>query len=433
MTAFTRHFDPHGSPPVGSAGVRDATRAEERDDGPISAAALAFTLVRDRPAFDALEAEWNALFARSGRPHQVFQSFAWNWYWSRAFLDPVQARGAGCPIAVLVGRRAGRVVTLWPMTFERRKGFGELAWMGEPVSQYGDILVCDREPAPLDVMRQGWAHLIAELEPDLVRLRKVRADATIAPLLATVGSLHTSRLEAPYVDLTRAKDFAAYEERFPNRAKRNRRRQMRRLGETGTVAFRHLDEGAEAARYAATGIEMKRRWLIDRGHVSPALADARMARFMTAAAAGGDRTCSTRVAVLTSGDEPAAIQIGFTAGNTRVMHIIAYDRKFEKMAAGVLHLEEAIRHAFVEKLDRLDLLAPKAEYKIEWADGSVPVIDHAIGLSLAGKAYARVYLGFVRGHLKTAIERLPHRVRQRLVTSHLKAVSRRLVVLFGLG
>lgn len=431
MAGLSAHFDGETLRPFTRLAPDAAVTAPTaRADNSPAAAAISFSLVRDRAGFDALEADWNDLFGRCGKAHQLFQTFAWNWHWTKAFVEP---KRGNCPIAVLVGRRGGRVVTLWPMVVERRGTLTELAWMGEPVSQYGDVLIDPAVGDILPVLAAGWAHLVGVLKPDLARLRKVRSDAAITPLLDTLGSLHTAELEAPYIDLTQAPTFAAYEERFPNRARRNRRRQMRRLDEAGTVTFKHLDEGSEAAALAAAGIEMKRRWLIDRGHVSPALADSRMARFMTAVAAASPHSTATRVSALLSNDRPAAIQIGFTAGNTRVLHVIAYDRAYEKMAAGVLHLEEAIRHAFDEGLERIDLLAPKAEYKVDWAHGSVGVVDHAVGLSAKGRVYARLYLGFMRERIKATVERLPHKVRQLLVTSHLKTVTRRLGSIIGLG
>lgn len=401
---------------------------EARPDTAIAPLAdVTFEIVRTRRGFEALETEWNDLFTRCGVAHQIFQSFNWNWQWAQAFLEADHGASPSEPLAILTGRRHGQLVTLWPMVLTRRGFLTELAWMGEPVSQYGDVLVDSTLASPVAVLKAAWDHMCRSVNPDVARLRKVRADAAIAPLLDMLSSLHTSELEAPYIDLTKAANFAAYEERFPNRTRRNRRRQMRRLEEAGAVTFQHLDEGSEAGALAAAAIELKRQWLIDRGYVSPALADARMARFMTAVANGPTHSAATRVSVLRSGDKPAAIQIGFTARNTRVLHVIVYDRAFEKMAAGVLHLEEVIRRGFEEKLNRIDLLAPAAGYKLEWANGSVAVIDHAIGLSPKGRAYARIYLGYLRGRLKSWIERLPHKVRQVLVTTHLRSTAKRLL------
>ena len=43
---------------------------------------VSFELVTTRAAFDALEDEWNDLFARAGRSAQIFQTFNWNWHWA---------------------------------------------------------------------------------------------------------------------------------------------------------------------------------------------------------------------------------------------------------------------------------------------------------------------------------------------------------------
>ena len=49
---------------------------------PKTASDVAYALITKRSDFDALEDDWNALFARAGRPTQVFQSFNWNWHWA---------------------------------------------------------------------------------------------------------------------------------------------------------------------------------------------------------------------------------------------------------------------------------------------------------------------------------------------------------------
>jgi CelD/BcsL family acetyltransferase involved in cellulose biosynthesis len=411
---------------VPAAAVQQATATPA--DSP-----LQLSLIRDVAGLEALAADWTALFERSARPHHYFQSYAWNWHWAQTYLGADQRSGARCPIAILAGRRNGQLVTLWPMVLQRHAGLRELAWMGEPVSQYGDVLIDSALADHETVLRNGWAFLCRTLRPDVARLRKVRDDATVRPLLATLAAVKSSQLEAPFIDLTQYADYAAYESRFSSRLRKNRQRQMRRLQEVGPVTFKHLDQGAEASRFAGIGIEIKRRWLIDRGHVSPALADVRMSRFMTAVAADNCHPTGTRVGVLLAGEAPAAIQIGFVTGRTQILHVIAYDQPFEKMAAGVHHLEEAVRRAMKEGLTRIDLLAPKAEYKVEWADGAVGVVDYALGLSVRGRLYARVYLGFVRTRLKAAIERLPQRVRQTLVISHLRLAARRMMSLIGLG
>ena len=90
----------------------------------------------------------------------------------------------------------------------------------------------------------------------------------------------------------------------------------------------------------------------------------------------------------------------------RFLHVAVYGSKFEKMGVGGLLLEYAVAGCWKDGIGRLDLLAPRHEYKMEFADGTVPVNDHAIALTLAGRAYARGYLG-MRRKLKAAVEAMP--------------------------
>ncbi len=48
---------------------------------------FAFALIADRAQFAALEQEWNALFARTGRPQQLFQAYDWLRYWADHYLE----------------------------------------------------------------------------------------------------------------------------------------------------------------------------------------------------------------------------------------------------------------------------------------------------------------------------------------------------------
>jgi CelD/BcsL family acetyltransferase involved in cellulose biosynthesis len=154
--------------------------------------------------------------------------------------------------------------------------------------------------------------------------------------------------------------------------------------------------------------------LRDRGLLSPALADPRFATFMADVASAVDRTTGVKISLLSLNDTPVGIQIGVIAKQRLSLHVIVYDLAYEKSGVGVLHLEHAIAEAYDQGLTAIDLLAPKAEYKMDWADGTTAVIDHAVPISAAGRIYAHLYLGFVREHAKSLVQRLPKRIMQRL-------------------
>ena len=191
---------------------------------PQVASALDFAVISTREGFDALEADWNDLFARAGRSAQLFQAFNWNWHWANHFIgdDPGRTR-----LAVVTARRDGRLVMVWPLVLERRAGLRVLAWMGEPVSQYGDVLAEDG-PLQLQWLHDSWSFINTALRPDLARLNKTRADSVVAPLLVELGAMSTQQLEAPYLDLASAPTFEDYAERYPSKARKNRRRLARR-------------------------------------------------------------------------------------------------------------------------------------------------------------------------------------------------------------
>src|SRR6478609_4610579 len=99
------------------------------------------------------ETDWNDLFWRAGRGSQIFQTFNWNWHWSNHYL-PSPSDEAAPSLAIVTGRRDGRLVMVWPLTTERVAGLSQLAWMGDPVSQYGDILV---EPEAVPLLGEAWS------------------------------------------------------------------------------------------------------------------------------------------------------------------------------------------------------------------------------------------------------------------------------------
>ena len=376
-------------------------------------AGTTFGLVTRRADFDALETEWNALFERAGRSAQVFQTFAWNWHWANHYLGTSPGGIESVELSLVTARRGGQLIMVWPLVAERVRGIRQIFWMGEPVSQYGDVVI-DDIPDRLDVMQGAWEYLKTHASGDLLRLRKVRADALIAPLLESLGALASNTQKAPFLDLSSAKSFEDYEQRYSARWRRNRRRLLRRLEEQGPVSFERLRKGARARELATHAVALKTIWLADRGLVSHALSDARMSRFFADAAEARVHDTGGVVSVVSSNGEPAALDVSFACKGRLAMHVIVFDLKYEKAGAGALLTEQCLKDAFSEGMTSLDMLAPGDGYKLDWADDSVEVNDWSKPMSLAGQAYARVYLGFVRDHLKNAMARVPQSLRRRM-------------------
>lgn len=390
---------------VGSV-LEPALLAERQHSGAeAQTSGLTLQVVSERAAFDALEPEWNDLFQRAGRDTQLFQSFNWNWHWANHYLPA----GGRRSLAIVTARRHGRLVLVWPLVAERMAGLEVLHWMGEPVSQYGDV-VAEAGPGTAAVMREAWEFIATRLGADAIILRKVRADAAIAPLLGELGLRRTLVAEAPYLDLASAPDFAAYEQRYSAKARKNRRRLMRRLEERGPVKVERHSLGPRARAAAVQAVGLKRAQLASSGRPAPAMADERFAAFFADVAEGRDRPAGCGMTVLTANGETAGVGVDVSFGGRRAAHILVHDTRLDGCGAGVLLTQEWIRAASAEGIATFDFLAPAHDYKMDWADGATAVEDFAHGLTLAGRAYVDVYLHFLRKRLKAAAEALAGRL-----------------------
>lgn len=379
---------------------------EEQRTAPKIVSNIDYALITTREAFDALEDDWNALFARAGRSTQIFQTFNWNWHWANHYLATSAGGIAGLELAIVTARRNGQLIALWPLVSERQRGIKQVFWMGDPVSQYGDVIV-DDIPDAIDVLTKGWDFFAAHAKADVVRLRRVRADAAIAPLMPEIGAYVAERLVAPYLELSSAPNFAKYEERYSGHARRNRRRLLRRLQDRGEVVFERHRGGPRARELAIKALEMKAEWLKHRGLISHAISDQRMTRFFADAAEGRDHSTNCIVTSLISHGETAALEVCFECNGRLAMHVIVYQLKFEKSGAGVILMENSLREGYNDNIGIYDMLAPGDSYKLDWADATVDVCDWVKPLSLAGSAYARLYLGFARPRIKSALAAMP--------------------------
>jgi CelD/BcsL family acetyltransferase involved in cellulose biosynthesis len=378
-----------------------APASAARADG----AAHRISIITERAGFDALEAQWNALFERAGHPHQLFQSFNWLWHWANHYLD------AGSGLSILSGWREDRLVMVWPMAIVRSAGVRKLTWMGDPVSPYGDVLIEDGPDVP-DLLRAGWA-AARSLDVDLVALPGVRRDAVVGPLLAATGAIATASMSAPMLQLA-----GEALRRASAKALSGRRRRLRRLGEAGTIAFEQQTQGPAARDLIEQALRLKRSWLRERGLVSRSLGDARFDRFFGDIVLAERRPVGARVCALRCNDEPIAIEISFACRNWVFGHVIAHDQAFRRHGVGMILADYSIQAAREQGIVAYDLLPPISAQKAELADAAVGVEDWAIPLSRRGEVFARFWLKRGRHWLKAALLSLPVSVRRVLAAAH---------------
>ncbi|MFM1816582.1 MAG: hypothetical protein RLZ98_3277, partial [Pseudomonadota bacterium] len=251
----------------------DTDRADSIQPGarfvpePGTSPATTYRLVSNMRDFQSLEHDWNALFERLDSP-TAFQAFDWNRLWSETYIDAGARR---CRLAVMTAWRADRLILVLPCVQEKHAGISRLKWMGEPVTQYGDVLV-DDVPDAQEVVAAAWNEVVRLLRPDAAWLRFVRGDAAIAPLLRRLNALEVAPRRAPYLELPRDASADQFLLRYGSKNRKNRRRQMRRLQEQGTVEFAVAGIGPSAVAISRDTLALKHRWLAQRRTYSTAFA-----------------------------------------------------------------------------------------------------------------------------------------------------------------
>ena len=360
---------------------------------------LDFKLIRTVLEFHALEADWQELFSKIGRGPQLFQSYNWIWHWINCYHN------TGNELLILTGRDQGELVLIAPLVCEYVHKIKMIKWIGEPVSQYGDILLKD-DRNNLQWLKDGFNFLYQETKPDIFYLRKTRFDSSITPLLENYDATIIEETAAPYIETLGAQTFTEFNKRYSQRNRKSKRRHRRKLEEKGTLTFSFHKEGPSAKTAASKAVQLKRNWIKSMGLVSPAFMGKTMDRFFETACDTTDHPAGLRVSELCLDDLSIAMEIGITVKNYYGAHLGAYNKSYNAHSPGSLQMQDTIAALIEDGVEIIDLFAPCDPYKLEWTDKSVPVYDFSYATTLKGQIYEKCYLQHLRPTLKAVLLRL---------------------------
>lgn len=356
-----------------------------------------FSIITTISEFNELQEEWNTLFETHASGTQLFQTYNWIWHWINQFENNPK------DIKILTGHIDEKLVLLAPLVQEKKLGLKILKWVGEPVSQYGDILI-EEDPQNLQWLKAGFNYLNDTLKPDLFYLRKTRFDAAITPLLEMYNATILEETAAPYIEILGDKDFTEFNKRYSQRSRKAKRRHRRKLEEKGPLTFNLYEEGSEANRAANHAINLKREWLKATKTISPAFNGPLIDNFFDAASKENNHSANIKVSELCVDNHPAAIEIGIFVKDYYGAHLGVYDPAYIAHSPGSLQMQDTIAALIEKGVKVIDLFAPGDKYKYEWTDLSVPVYDFAYSTSLKGKIYEEAFLKRARPALKSAVQ-----------------------------
>lgn len=363
--------------------------------------ALAVEVVSSVAGLRALEGDWVRLEALCGAAI-VFQSFSHIQIWARHFLGSSTQR-----LHIAVVRESGRAVLILPLVISGRAPLRIARIAGDPIAQYADLLL-DPDTDEDAAFGAALKSLVAA-GADAIVLRRVREDSHLVRLAAGHLRPPTNPTVAPFADLSSCADYDAFLRTRSKNMRRSLRNRQHHLDKAGDVAFELLT--GEAAREAlADAIDLKRKWLIQRGAISSAFLETATRDCLLDFAA--DATGSGAMVMrLTVRGEPAAIRFGFEYQGTHFAYLSAFDENFADLSPGKMLMSFYLAQFRARGIDCVDMLPPLGRHKTDWCSSETRVADYTLPLTRVGRAYAGLFQERLRPGLRRTWYAIPDGVR----------------------
>lgn len=351
----------------------------------------------------AIARDWLALEGRTRRP-TAFQSFAW----CKAWVEAAARSGSPEQLRIVVVRRAAVVKLIWPLAVKRMAFCNILGALGEPATQYCDVLIDPLED-PATLLAEAWRLIRSWPDIDLLDLRRVPDDSglySLPPLLRSASHSGPSS-KSPRIDGRVALAAAV------NRSSRTRNallRHQKKLAERGPVQFEVVEDPIQKRETLFAAMRFKHEWIRSRGIWSNGYSHP-AAEALTRQLAHCDEYCVTRLVV---GGQTAAVEAGLLTRSHYWSLTQSYDLALEKHGPGRLLTWRFLEHCLATGVEHIDFLAPAQPHKTEWSNTNILVRDHVLALTLKGSILAN---GAIRSRplLRELCARLPPAVRNILI------------------
>lgn len=168
-------------------------------------------------------------------------------------------------------------------------------------------------------------------------------------------------------------DHASYITNSGRDVRHDHRRRVRRLEEAGKFEFRRVQ--GEAGRPVLKWLlDTKRLWLNERDKSAPWLKTRRVDEFLDQLMFGPGAPAWSLWTIFVD-DKPLAVQLSFDEAKVWHFQMVAYDPAAKQFAPGRTVILLAIRQAFAEDIERVDIGITGADWKDRLVNGQETVID----------------------------------------------------------
>ncbi|MEZ5667413.1 MAG: GNAT family N-acetyltransferase [Alphaproteobacteria bacterium] len=365
----------------------------------------AFALIETAAALDGIAPEWDALYAASRRRHACLA-----FPWVRAtFLRQAQRRGRRP--AVVVGRRDGCIVLLWPLVVFRSRLWRVCRGLSEDMADFDDML-CRHGPEAEALCRGAWAHAVAALRPHMMMFRRVPAGAGLDRAIPPAASNWQRPSASPCALLGGADGRRAA--RPDVRLRADLRRKRRLLEQAGPVRFGEVAEGSARDAAIAWAFARKHERLGAAAHSrrekTEHAAFGNLVPFYVEQAQADARAGGMRVLRLAAGEATVAVSTVRADGRRAVGWLYGYDETFARASPGLLAVAETLAWARSAGFRIFDMMPEPEPYKRKWAACGYRVRDVRVATGWWGRPLLAWHRSSLRGMALAVYMRAPRPV-----------------------
>ena len=353
----------------------------------------------------AVEPDWRDFERRADGT--VFQSFDWLATWQRHIGALTGARPA-----IVVGRDAGGILFILPLS-TRAVGFArELTWLGSDLCDYNAPLLAQGFSQQFD--RAGFMALWAGITECLQGSARHRYDVVnLTKMPAMVGGqpnplLHlgvTVNPSGAYLTHLTGDWETFYAAKRSSTTRRRDRTKRKRLSDFGEVRLVNPASAAETLSALDLLMVQKARLFSHMG-VGNLFARPGHAEFYRALASEPATRSLVHVSRLDVGATAAAVNLGLTWRDCYYHLLASYDDgELSRFGPGAAHLHDLLHQAIDRGFKVFDFTIGDERYKRDWCDSEIKLHDHIAAATGRGALIAMPRLAGQR--LKRWIKQTP--------------------------
>lgn len=370
----------------------------------LEAGKLEVAVHADAASLEPLRAEWDDLLRRAPK-----SSVALGYdYALQGWTD--LPKGGGATLAVVIVRREGRLVCVWPL-YVRREGLTTAAChlgSGAREEYAGPLTVEGEDPAVIRAALDAVRRLA-----DRATFYSLRADSLAVEVLAQVpGFKHRWSVQSPVTSLVGIADWETWCKSASKKLRSNLRYDRKRLEALGELKFQRMSGPVDGPRCVDWIFACKRDWLRARRMGHSWMNEAQGRDFFAALAArppaGPGQADVVQAFALSLGDRIIAACLCLGSGDRMEYFTTAFDPEFGLYSPGNLLIEDCVRLAIQGGVD-FDMRITQQAYKKRWMDRTDCYDSFALGFTPAGTV--AVALAKARADLHALRVRLAPRIK----------------------